>query len=172
PHLAGDDWLIEKFQKAREIVSPNTPASELYLALLAYRLNRDETEELIRRLGLRKLQTRTLRDDSLLKGRLNKLSKPGIRPSEIYELLHGLHHTALTAASIADSQETRETIILYLDSLRYVRPALTGKDLEKMGIQSGPHMKEILRKLLRARLDGQVTDKQGEIEMIEKLTRQ
>ena len=170
PLLIGDDWISEKFRKAREMVSPDSPAIELYLALLAYRLNKDETEEMINKLGLRKLQTRILRDGNLLKTRLNKLSEPGIRPSEIYELLHSLHHTALTAVSIANTPGIQKNIDLYLNKLRYVKTALTGNDLEEMGIKAGPQTKEILEKLLRARLDGQVTDKEGEIEMVRKIT--
>ena len=128
-----------------------------------------ETEELIVRLGLRKLQTQILRDASLVKGRLTKFRESGIKPSEIYNLLHGLSVTALTAVSIAtDSPKVKKNITHYLDTLRYIRTALTGKDLEKMGIQPGPGMKEILEKLLQARLDGQVMDKQGEIEMVRK----
>ncbi|MBN2076294.1 MAG: CCA tRNA nucleotidyltransferase [Dehalococcoidales bacterium] len=169
--LLGDDWTSDKFRRACEVVSPDSPTIELYLALLAYRLTKEETEELIRSLGLRKLQTQTLKDTSLLKGRLNELSATGIKPSEIYNLLHGVSHTAVITVSIAaDIPTVKRNIGLYLDKLRYVRTALTGKDLEKMGIQPGPHMKEILGKLLEARLDGQVTDKQGEIEMVKKIT--
>jgi len=98
------------------------------------------------------------------------LSRSGIKPSEIFELLYGLHHTALTAASIVDSPDIQKKITLYLDTLRYTRTALTGKDLEKMGIQPGTRMKEILEKLLQARLDGQVTDRQEEMEMVDKIT--
>lgn len=171
PSLQGDDWLAEKFRKAREIVSPSSPSSELYLALLAYRLNKDETEELITRLGLRKLQIQTLRDASLLKDRINKVSEPGIKPSEIYNLQYGFSHTSLLAVSIAaDIPAAKKNITLYLDKLRYVRPALTGKDLEGMGIKPGPHMKEILEKILEARLDDQITDRQGEIEMVKEYT--
>jgi tRNA nucleotidyltransferase (CCA-adding enzyme) len=170
PSLQGDNWLTEKFMKAREVVSPNSPSTELYLTLLAYRLNKDETEEFISRLGLRKLQTRTLRDACLVKSRINKISESGLKPGEIYNLLHGLSHTALVAATIAtDSSIIIKNINLYLDKLRYVRTALSGKDLEEMGIKPGPRMKEILQKLLEARLDGQVTDRQDEIEMVEKI---
>ena len=169
PSLQGDNWLTEKFMKARGVVSPNSPSTELYLTLLAYRLNKDETEECISRLGLRKLQTRTLRDACLVKSRINKISESGLKPGEIYNLLHGLSHTALVAATIAtDSSIIIKNINLYLDKLRNVRTALSGKDLEEMGIKPGPRMKEILQKLLEARLDGQVTDRQGEIEMVEK----
>ena len=172
PSLAGDDWLADKFMKVREVISPDSPSPELYLALLAYRLNKTETDELIVKLGLRKLQAQVLRDASLVKGRLTKLGESGIKPSEIYNLLHGLSVTALTAVSIAtDSPTVKENIDLYLDIICYIRTALTGKDLEKMGIQPGPHMKEILKELLHARLDGQVTDKQGEIEMVDKTIR-
>jgi tRNA nucleotidyltransferase (CCA-adding enzyme) len=170
PSLQGDNWLTEKFMKAREVVSPNSPSTELYLTLLAYRLNKDETEEFISRLGLRKLQTRTLRDACLVKSRINKISESGLKPGEIYNLLHGLSHTALVAATIAtDSSIIIKNINLYLDKLRNVRTALSGKDLEEMGIKPGPRMKEILQKLLEARLDGQVTDRQDEIEMVEKI---
>ncbi len=173
PSLAGDNWLTDKFREARELVSPDSPSPELYLALLAYRLTEDETEELITRLGLRKLQTQTLRDIILLKSRFNRLSESRIKPSEVYKLLHGIAYAALIAASIAaDILTVRENIDLYLDKLRNVRLALTGNDLEKMGIKPGPHMKEILGKLLQARLDGQVTDKQGEIEMVKKIIHQ
>ncbi len=168
PSLQGDNWLTEKFMKARGVVSPNSPSTELYLTLLAYRLNKDETEEFISRLGLRKLQTRTLRDACLVKSRINKISESGLKPGEIYNLLHGLSHTALVAATIAtDSSIIIKNINLYLDKLRNVRTALSGKDLEEMGIKPGPRMKEILGKLLQARLDGQVTDRQDEIEMVE-----
>ncbi|UCD09649.1 MAG: CCA tRNA nucleotidyltransferase [Dehalococcoidales bacterium] len=173
PSLAGDDWVSEKFKKAREIVSPTPPSPELYLAILAYRLNEDETEELITRLVLRKLQTRTLRDVCQLKNRLEKLSEYDIRPSEIYYLLHGLSRIALLAVAIAaDSPTAQKNIGLYLDKLRYVRTVLTGKDLGKMGIKSGPGMKEILWKLLQAHLDGQVIDKQGEVKLVHKITHQ
>jgi len=58
-------------------------------------------------------------------------------------------------------------IQLFLDKLRYVKSALTGSDLQKMGITPGPRMKEILQRLHEARLDGKVTSKQGEVEMVE-----
>jgi tRNA nucleotidyltransferase (CCA-adding enzyme) len=169
PSLAGDDWITVNFRKAREVVSPDSPLPEFYLALLAFRLNEKETEDLIGRLGSRKLQTQTLRDVCLLKGRLIRLFEPDIKPSEIYNLLHGISHTALVAVTIAnDSPTVMNNINLYLDTLRYIRPALTGKDLEKMGIKPGPGMKQILEKLLEACLDGKVADKQDEMEMVDK----
>ena len=58
-------------------------------------------------------------------------------------------------------------IQLFLDKLRYVKPTLTGNDLQKMGINPGFRMKEILQRLHEARLDGQVKSKKEEVEMVE-----
>ncbi|GAJ20895.1 unnamed protein product [marine sediment metagenome] len=58
-------------------------------------------------------------------------------------------------------------IQLFLDKLRYVKSALTGNDLQKMGVAPGPQMKEILNLLQEARLDGKVTSKRGEVEVVE-----
>jgi tRNA nucleotidyltransferase (CCA-adding enzyme) len=57
---------------------------------------------------------------------------------------------------------------LFLDKLRYVKPFLTGNDLQKMGIAPGPLIKEILQRLHEAKLDRKVTSKQGERELVEK----
>ncbi len=168
PALKSDDWMDDKFGEARNAASPDSPSPELYLALLAFRLTEKETDEFIDSLRPRKLQTKTLRDVCLLKNRLDKLSAPGIKHSEIYDLLHGLSRTALTAVSIADGSPTvKDNIHLYLNNLKNVRTVLTGKDLQIMGVPPGPRMKEILRKLLEARLNGTVIDRKGEIEMVE-----
>ena len=61
---------------------------------------------------------------------------------------------------------TRQNISLFLDELRDIKPALTGEDLKGMGIAPGPRIKEMLNLLHEARLDGKVTSRQGEEEMV------
>ncbi|MBI2979387.1 MAG: CCA tRNA nucleotidyltransferase [Chloroflexi bacterium] len=165
PGLKGDSWLVEKFKQAR--MASDTPPPGLYLALLAYRLNSAEAEELISRLRLPKLLAQTLRDADNLKGKLGSLADPGLAPSRTYNLLHGYSQTAIIANSLAgDSPVVRQHIQLFLDRLRYVRPALTGNDLIKMGFAPGPRMKAILERLHEARLDGKVTDKKEEEKLV------
>ena len=94
----------------------------------------------------------------------------GIKASNVYYLLHGLSRTAIYTVLIAeDSLAIQQNINLYLTRLSHARTALTGKDLQQMGIPPGPQMKQILEKLLHARLDGEVTNKQGEVEMVKNL---
>ncbi len=167
PSLKGNGGLAEKFGQARQLSSPDLPPVGLYLALLAYPLANEEIEHLISYLRLPKSLAQTLRDANSLKAKLELLTNPELPPSSIYSLLHGSSPLAITANSLAsDSPTTRQHIHLFLNKLRYVKPVLTGNDLLKMGIAPGPRLKEILNRLHEARLDGKVTSKKGEEDLV------
>jgi tRNA nucleotidyltransferase (CCA-adding enzyme) len=166
PALKCDHWLIEKFEQARKI-SPDLPSVELYLTLLAYRLTDEETESLISQLRLPRSPAQTMRDIKSLKAELSSLADPNAAPSHIYKLLRGHSPSALAAISLAgDSAMATKHIQSFLTRLRYIRPSLTGSDLQRMGVAPGPRIKEILERLHEARLDGKVTSKEREIELV------
>ena len=168
PSLRGDGWLAENFVRAREQCSPDLPSTALYLSLLAYRLSESELDRMLSYLRSTRLVTQALRDTVGLKDELGILAGAELKPSGIYSLLQDYSPTALTANLIAaDSAAVRERINLFLHRLRYVKPALTGGDLIKMGIDSGPRIKEILNRLRQARLDGEVSSKQEEERLVE-----
>ncbi len=163
PSLKGNGWLAKKFGRARELSYPDLPPVGLYLALLAYRLTGEGNEQLISYLRLPKSLAQALRDTAGIKVQLQSLADPKITPSSIYRLLYGYSPLAITANSLAgDSPVAQRHIQLFLDKLRYIKPALTGDDLKRMGIAAGPCIKEILKLLHEARLDGKVTSKKGE----------
>jgi tRNA nucleotidyltransferase (CCA-adding enzyme) len=88
-------------------------------------------------------------------------------------LLEGYSPAAITTSQLAsDSPIARRRLKLFLDKLRYIKPALTGDDLRKMGIPPGPRMKEILHRLHTTRLDGKVRTKKGEVEWVRGWLRQ
>jgi hypothetical protein len=108
-----------------------------------------------------------LLDTSGIKAQLALLVDPRLPPSGIYHLLHSYSPQAVTASLLAsDSLVVKEHIQLFLAKLRYMRPALNGNDLTKMGVPIGPNIKEILNLLHNARLDEKVISKQGEEEMV------
>jgi len=153
PTLKADVWLAERFMQARQLSSPGSPPLALYLALLASPLSAEETEQLISYLRLPKTLAQTLRDTAGIKAGLKALSAPDLSPSGIYSILHGYGSVALTASLIAsDSPAARERIQFYLDKLRYVKPALSGADLKRMGVTQGPRIREALNMLREARL--------------------
>ncbi|MBI4267011.1 MAG: CCA tRNA nucleotidyltransferase [Chloroflexi bacterium] len=170
PSLERNGWLVKKFKQARQLSYPDLPPPGLYLALLTYRLKGEEIEQLISYLRPGKPAARTLRDTVNLKAHLESLASPALARSGIYARLHGYSVTAIAANWLAaDSLTARERLQLYLDKLRNVKPALTGNDLQEMGVKAGPRIKEILDLLREARLDGKVSNKQEEVAFLEGL---
>jgi tRNA nucleotidyltransferase (CCA-adding enzyme) len=167
PSLKGDGALKEKFERARQECSPEAPSFDLYLALLAYPLTTDETEQLISRLNLPKLSAKTLRDTIAVKGKMRSLSTPGVSPSAIYNLLRDFSPSALEANSLAtQSAVAGQAIHLFLNKLKDVQVLLTGDDLIQMGIPPGPQIKEILDLLHQAKLNGKITTRNDEEEVV------
>ncbi len=167
PSLKGDGWLAGKFEQARRLSAPDLPPVGLYLALLAYRLSSDQAEQLISYLRLPKVTAQAVRAALALKEELGLLAVPDLKPSGIYAILHGYSITAITANWLAaDSPLVRERIRLFVNKLRYVRPALSGEDLKRLGVAEGPRIREILNRLRDARLDGEVKNKQDEERMV------
>jgi len=168
PSLRGDDWLAERYDLARrECLPDGKPNPLLYLALLVYRLTASETAYLISALHLPRITAQSLRDTMTIKEKINDLTVSGLAPSLIYDMLHGYCITALNAVRLAaEHAAATEHIELYLNVLRHVNPALTGKALKKLGIPEGPKIKEVLLVLREARLDGKIDSKKGEEAMV------
>ncbi len=167
PALKSNGWLAEKFKQARKVSSPDPPGVGLYLALLVYPLKIEEAESLISRLRLPKSLAQTLRDTIALKGKMRSLSTPGLSSSGIYSLLEAYSPPAMVANSLAtESPAASQNIHLYLTRLKYMEISLTGKDLVQMGVAPGPHIREILDLLHQARLDGKITGKQDEVDLV------
>jgi tRNA nucleotidyltransferase (CCA-adding enzyme) len=168
PALKGDSWLAGKFEQARKISSPDSPSMGLSLALLTYRLSEEEDEELISYLRLPKSVAQALRDTIAIKAKLKLLDDSELPPSGIYSILHDYSLLAVMAGSLAgDSPLARQHLNLFLSKLRYIKPALNGEDLKKLGVAQGPGIKEMLNKLLEARLNSEVTSKREEAELVE-----
>jgi tRNA nucleotidyltransferase (CCA-adding enzyme) len=168
--LKGDIWLMETFALAYEHALPDPPSPPLYLALLAYRLNAAQIEQLISYLRLPKTTAKILRDTIGIKTKIEELTMQGPPPSHIYRLLHGYSTTALTANLLAtDDEATEEHIELYLNVLRYIRPSLKGEDIKKLGVKSGPKISEAIDMLQEAKLDGKVSTRREEEEMVRKM---
>lgn len=86
-----------------------------------------------------------------------------MRPSRIYRLLSPLPlEIILYMMAKAKDENSKRYISLYLTELQKIRIALTGKDLEALGMEPGPLYKEILDRLLDGRLNGKIKSKEEE----------
>ncbi len=167
PSLKSDGWLANAYAMARKLASPEKPTFALYIVLLTYNLDEIEKEQLISYLKLPNATAQSLRDSSSIKQRLGKLSATDMKNSDAYHLLHGYSSDALKGNFLASgSAAARCNIRLYMEKLRSAKPVLTGKDLLDMGIPEGPQIKEVLGRLLDARLDCEVRTRADEERLV------
>ncbi|TET14218.1 MAG: CCA tRNA nucleotidyltransferase [Dehalococcoidia bacterium] len=167
PSLEGNGWLAERYERARQTSPDARPESGLYLALLAWRLDEEQLKTFIQRLRFGREEARTLQDIPGLKKALPALKDRELLSSHICRLLerHRLQ-TVLAAALATDSELIRQQLALYLSNLRFVAPSLDGDDLKQMGVPPGKKLGWLLQALRDARLDGKVTTKKGERDLV------
>ncbi|TET73774.1 MAG: CCA tRNA nucleotidyltransferase [Dehalococcoidia bacterium] len=167
PSLEGNGWLAERYERARQASPDPRPESVLYLALLAWRLGAEQLKAFIQRLRFGREEARTLLDIPGLKKALPSLEAQELLSSHICRLLERHRPQTILAAALAtDSGMVRQQLALYLSNLRFVAPALDGDDLKQMGVPPGKRLGWLLQALKDARLDGKVTTRKGEQELV------
>ena len=154
-------------QRAAERSGDRGVEEQVYLGLLAYALTPANGERLIARLRMPPRWATVVRDTIALKDRLPWLAAADLSPAGIYEALAPLTPPAVQACALATTEEeTRQRLTLFLEKLRYVKPALGGKELIALGVPQGPAVGEMLRKLRVARLEGAVGSRSGEAALV------
>jgi len=93
-----------------------------------------------------------------------------LRQSELYHWLHDLPvETLLHMMARSGKEEVRRHISTYFTQLSSVHALITGNDLKKLGIPKGPVYRTILDQVLDARLDGLVSSREEEIELVTRI---
>ena len=141
----------------------------VYFLGLVEPLTAGELEEMLRRFNLPAKQTAALvkgkeaADDIL--GRLFRSGEPS--RSQIYHLLNPLDTEYLLYMMAKSRQEaSRRAISLYFTHLKRLKPEFKGRDLVSMGYAPGPLIKEMLERLLEARLNEEVRSRKEEKEFV------
>lgn len=109
----------------------------------------------------------TLREKKHIYQRLAPLASP----SKITFFLSSFDPRGLRIISEVDPGKNADKITKFLDDYGKVTIKTTGDDLKKLGMSPGPGYKEILEKLLAARLDGKIKTVEDERNMLMKLVR-
>ena len=171
PFLKGDGWIAEKFDRARQLNKP-TQLPSLYFCLLIYSLRVTEIEQFLARLNIPAKLSQAMHDTLLLKTKLPFIDTSPLKPSEIYYLLREYEPAAIQANAIASEPSMAQRYLqLFLTKLRYVRTALNGEELKRLGISAGPEMGKVLQVLHKAKLDGEVRTKADEKKLALSLSR-
>ena len=144
----------------------------MYFLALCERLKHEEFEETCRRLTMPgkimdhvfSHRRRALTLQETLQRRLRR--GPEVRNSELYESFHGLPlEVLLYLGARTYSEQVRKLVSLYITRLRHVRCELDGNVLRDMGLKPGPHFSQVMRRLLAALLNGEVTGTEEEREL-------
>jgi tRNA nucleotidyltransferase (CCA-adding enzyme) len=164
-------WWARRFPDSmidRPIVYLMALSSESSPALVA---------AMIRRLALPRVHAENVRaGGSRVDRALKRLSNNGtVRPAQMYRLLADLSDEALVlllAKQVGMKHGVRLSLLkrhlLAYVKNRAVKTALTGRDLQTMGLKPGPRYRTILGKLLDARIDGMITTEAEERAFLQK----
>jgi tRNA nucleotidyltransferase (CCA-adding enzyme) len=92
----------------------------------------------------------------------NRKAKP--RLSELYNLLQPLPLEGLLFLMASSrKEEARKSISLFLSQLKDQELEISGKDLNTMGLPSGPAYSTILNKVFAAKLDREAPDRNAQL---------
>jgi len=149
---------------------------QLYLCFLMEDLEEASLLETGKRLGLKKEERQVIRKFQALitKNCLVNVTEDA-DPVSIYEVFDHQPLASLTAAALKqyrdepdDLAQILRAIRRFKDKLEMVRPELNGTDLIAMGIEEGEALGQMLKNILKAKLNGKLPDRLAEIRFVEK----
>jgi tRNA nucleotidyltransferase (CCA-adding enzyme) len=175
PALRCDRWLVERIRFMREELSLQDWGLEseewgfLHLALLVYRLKREQLEAFTTRLKIPRAEAVDLFQLPDLRAALRRVGRSR-QPSHIDRLLRAFPPRLLAAAWAANRRSgLRSKLFRFQTEYRDVETILTGEDLKDMGLRPGPLFGRLLRALRTARLDGQLETREEEEALVRRL---
>lgn len=89
------------------------------------------------------------------------------KKSTFYKVLNNYHNESIVLIlAINKEAEIKEKILEHLMKLRFVKMALKGNDLKKLGVEEGVKMGDIMEFVLYQKIDGILKNKNDEIEAV------
>lgn len=162
--------ICEEYRKARSFNNISNQLTSLYLCLLIYPLDGQELKRFVHRLNIPLKLAKVFKDTIKLRGDLCFLADSSIKCSDIYYLLYKYDQLAIrTNAIVSTSNVIQTNIELFENKLRYIKTSINGDDLRNIDIHSGPAIGNLLQIVHRAKLDGEVSSKEEEIQLAQSL---
>jgi len=170
PALQFGETKAWSFARARNEGLSGAQLECVYWCILAWDVPGPEMPSLCTRLNPGRRMRAAMSDVAELAGLEALLGQPALQTAEVYRLLHGREHAAVSCAQLMYRQAAaRRQVALYLDRLCHVRISLNGRDLKLLGVHDGPEMGRILDALRTARLNGEVSSREEESVLVRRL---
>ncbi|HJO83371.1 MAG: hypothetical protein QGG34_10575 [SAR202 cluster bacterium] len=165
PGTAIDSKPWERFRAAKP--SDQGQRHRIAFALLALTGDPTSHPTVDVRLALDADATAAVRSAIALQGTLPELDADDLRPSELVKALDTQIPDAVAANALATSNVNLSArLALYLDTYRWVKPALDGHDVIGIGVKQGPAVGNVLARLRDARLDGELDLREEEVALV------
>ncbi len=147
----------------------------VFFLALSEALTDDQFLETCKRLSVtehyreRLFETRKISQDVLETMQRRVLRRTPVHRSEIYYWLRELPvEILLYMMAKTTDEEVKKFVSLYFTQLQSVHCMITGHDLREMGLPPGPRYREILDRVMQARLDNEVESRDDELALARK----
>jgi len=155
------------FKKVRTLMQPYCPPRAIYLTVLFSDLELPDLEYINTRFNFSRLTRTVLMDSYNLRRNLSQLGSENLTPGQVYCLLKPFSIEAIISNRIElDPGLIQSRLDLYFNELRNIKTILNGDDLRVFGFSPGPQIGNILGKIKEARLEGRVTTRQDELDLL------
>ena len=139
----------------------------VYMYGLLEGLKERERVEMADRLSLTGRFRRKLLDDRRRALRALSRLKEGTSAVEVYWTLEPFGtEVLLFILASAEDKGRRKLLSQFISQWRKTKVALTGRELQELGLPPGPLYQKVFKRLLEAHLQGEVKDKADEVELV------
>lgn len=177
PRLSLSERIRKLLERTREVLNwydllfleEGYDRALVYLLSLTEGLKEREREELATKLHLQgRLRRRFLEERRRSRRALSRLHE-GMNPPEVYRLLEPFGtEILLYLMALTEDRGKRKLLGQFISQWRQVRVALTGRDLQELGLSPGPLYQQVFQRLLEAKLLGEVRTKEEEVEFVKR----
>lgn len=161
-------WFRQNFPSHRQF-----DAWLVYFAALLRPLTLVQGNKISQRLGLSKEEEKKIVSCCKINQRfIRRLKNKQAKPEQIFALLKPLSYEAIILLrSISQDSTFKKHIADFLMIYKGMRLCISGDDLHSLGILPGPRYQKILNKVLVARLNGRVKNRQEELALVRKIVK-
>tara|TARA_B110000263_G_scaffold244293_1_gene252111 strand:+ start:42 stop:644 length:603 start_codon:yes stop_codon:yes gene_type:complete len=165
PGLRLSAKALQVLENQSEDGSISTNMADL-LAITTFGINEDEARQIVQRFDGPGNWGESITGNVELSKIVLVLDKSDVKPSEINEILRPIPLASIRAYIAGGPPlPRRDRMVDYIDRIRFIEPELSGADLIDDGIPEGPVIGKLINIVRRAKLDGQVSTKQEELEL-------
>lgn len=142
----------------------------IYLGVLFSEISSDKVIEISNKLYLSGFETEILLGAKSIQNKYSIIKNASSR-FEVYEEFEGyFSESILIGLTHCEDDTVIKNMNLYLKELQYITISTTGKTLIEHGFKPGPIFGEILRDLLKAKINGEISTRNDEIQKLDKFS--